>query len=660
MEDVSKRNKAHDLSYEKFCRPEAGGTRAFSYNLVDLSPKENPKDSNHDLGKLYRDTTKILRKIKQTIKEVEDGRKRKIKQYYIGKTYAQTKQKIFDHMNKDTWAKKGIIDRCTRHSKNGYGKGGLVVLTAIPESRIPIQTRLARSLKKTHEDYALALEQQVINHLVFEKADTRVVNQTSNEGKRQMKDTEKTNEQPKEKEHKNADAFLIYMAFSCEGDDEHGITQTTSQEENPVCEKQNKSTRKRSPNTSPSYEKEEAICKKQSLVTSTPINEGDKVNSRKRSPNTSPSCEKEVPVIKRKNQNPDPLQSPLTFQSQGSSFQKMSQGSSFQKMPNPYKQPGCPKKLSKTTTTTKRNNSATNSGISTTAPSKRHKQNYKSSNGSATLNNTNLQLPKSQSVTVTSSSYLETSVKVSGPSDDKILHKHKTSANEKPIHSDRPKISYDKKPKNLYNSNVSHDDRSRQLDKSESSHDNISRPLDRSRMPYDEKQRHSDKPKMPHDRKPKHLNKPNMSVMSHDEKSRQLDKSKMSYDEKPILLDKSHDKTSRPSHKPKMSHDRTSRSLDKYEMTHDEIPRHSHRDKPTFSKLSDNYRQRDSDKTEENQVDLRHPGNKNKTHTMSNDKKPHPSRKTSFIEPDSMDTQGKNKELIKKSIEHQKRETHLK
>ena len=356
-------------------------------------------------------------------------------------------------------------------------------------------------------------------------------------------------------------------------------------------------------------------------------------------------------TLKNIRQNPDPLQSPLTSQSRGSSLQEMS---------NPYKQPGCPKKLSKTTTTTKRNNSATNSGISTTAPSKRHKQNYKSSNGSATLNNTNLQLPKSQSVTVTSSSYLETSVKVSGPSDDKILHKHKTSANEKPIHSDRPKISYDKKPKNLYNSNVSHDDRSRQLDKSELSHDNISRPLDRSRMPYDEKQRHSDKPKMPHDRKPKHLNKPNMSVMSHDEKSRQLDKSKMSYDEKPILLDKSHDKTSRPSHKPKMSHDRTSRSLDKYEMTHDEIPRHSHRDKPTFSKLSDNYRQRDSDKTEENQVDLRHPGNKNKTHTMSNDKKPHSSRKTSFIEPDSMDTQGKNKELIKKSIEHQKRETHLK
>ena len=420
MEDVSKRNKARDLSYEEFCRPEAGGTNAFSYNLVDLSPKENPKDSNHDLGKLYRDTTKILRKIKQTIKEVEDGRKRKIKQYYIGKTYAHkdtSQPEVFDHMNKNTWLKKGIIDRCTHHSKKSYGKGGSVVLTAIPESRIPKQTRLSKL--KTHEDYALALEQQVINHLVFEKADTRVFNQTSNEGKRQMKDTEETDEQPKEKEHKNADAFLIYMAFSCEGDDEHGITQTTSQEENPVCEKPIKSTRKRSPNTSPSYEKE-------------------------------------VPVIKRKNQNPDLLTS-------------------------------------------------------------------------------------------------------------------------------------------------------------------------------------------------------NMSVMSHDGKSRQLDISKVSHDDKP----KSHDKTLRPSHKPKMSHDRTSRSLDKYEMTH-EIPRHSHRDKPTFSKLSDNYRQRDSDKTEENQVDLRHPGNKNKTHTMSNDKKPHPSRKTSFIEPDSMNTQGKNKELIKKSIEHQKRETHLK
>ena len=120
------------------------------------------------------------------------------------------------------------------------------------------------------------MEQQVINHLVFEEADTRVVNQTSNEGKRQMKDlgkTEKTDEQPKEstvKEHKNADAFLIYMAFRCEGDDEYETTQTISQEENPVCEKQTKFTGKRSPNTSLSNAKEVAIKKRkrQSPVTS--------------------------------------------------------------------------------------------------------------------------------------------------------------------------------------------------------------------------------------------------------------------------------------------------------------------------------------------------------------------------------------------------------
>ena len=52
-----------------------------------------------------------------------------------------------------------------------------------------------------------------------------------------------------------------------------------------------------------------------------------------------------------------------------------------------------------TTTTTKRNTSATNSGISTTGPSKKRKKSYESSNGPATLNITNLQLPKSKSVT---------------------------------------------------------------------------------------------------------------------------------------------------------------------------------------------------------------------------------------------------------------------
>ena len=120
-------------------------------------------------------------------------------------------------------------------------------------------------------------------------------------------------------------------------------------------------------------------------------------------------------------QTPDPLQSPLTSQSRGSSFQE-------NLMSNPYKQPvsdikqghtpfnvastststttttrkrKCPSKTknNKTTTTTKQNTLATNSGIPTAGASKRRKQNYKSSDGSATPNITNLQLPKSQSVT---------------------------------------------------------------------------------------------------------------------------------------------------------------------------------------------------------------------------------------------------------------------
>ena len=107
-------------------------------------------------------------------------------------------------------------------------------------------------------------------------------------------------------------------------------------------------------------------------------------------------------TLKNIRQSPDPLQSPLTSQSRGSSFQEMS---------NPYKQPvseqehtpfngaststrkrKCPSKIknNKTTTTTKQNTLATNSDISTTGPSKRRKKNYKGSDGIVTLNIINL------------------------------------------------------------------------------------------------------------------------------------------------------------------------------------------------------------------------------------------------------------------------------
>ncbi len=169
------------------------------YNLAQLNKSDYITDQKQILEKLYN-----------TLEIIEANKKRKVLKYYIGKTYVSKRKKnssgfrTFNNMNPHTWKMKGITSRFNYHSKQSYGKDGMVVLGAVNMSHVPA---ICEETER-QEDYALALEQATINHLRFNKGDKRCANSTSNEGRRKQ-DTKDNN-------FNKTEGFVVYMAFTLE------------------------------------------------------------------------------------------------------------------------------------------------------------------------------------------------------------------------------------------------------------------------------------------------------------------------------------------------------------------------------------------------------------------------------------------------------------
>ena len=212
------------IPFDELCRGEISN---YSFNLVDLVEDEDSEEK----GKMDRDVEKLSKKLKDTIQSLEivsiDHKGSAIQYYYIGKTYICRRKKggcggfqTFNHMNENTWVKKGISGRYQKHSKEIYGHDGLVVLAAITRCALP-RDHLERI---SQEDYALILEQRLTHHLLINERDDRVYNATFSEGRRQRKPQGIDRNTDKDSNEKGAYAYAIYMAFkrekSCKESDE--------------------------------------------------------------------------------------------------------------------------------------------------------------------------------------------------------------------------------------------------------------------------------------------------------------------------------------------------------------------------------------------------------------------------------------------------------
>ena len=141
-------------------------------NLVGKDRNKAKEELRHKLDELFQD--------------LELQTERRIKKYYIGKTFIKQRRRPnnrkkfvkFDPMDPYTWKKNGISSRWGCHKKMEYGRDGLVVLAAVTKNAVPQQCR-----QEVHqEQYALALEQMLLHYYKLDIGDQRLHNDTFTSG----------------------------------------------------------------------------------------------------------------------------------------------------------------------------------------------------------------------------------------------------------------------------------------------------------------------------------------------------------------------------------------------------------------------------------------------------------------------------------------------
>lgn len=164
------------IPFRQLCK----GKEYYSFNLTDLSSERKMKTIRRKLRKQFDST--VLR--------LEQHSRRKIRQLYIGTTYID--KKVFklklNPLMHSTWKKEGIGSRWTKHQKKG---NGMVVLGAVTKETLIRYPHLELN------QFALAIEQELIHHYKIHRKDSRFTNKF-NSGRTPSK---------------NRDGYVIYMTF---------------------------------------------------------------------------------------------------------------------------------------------------------------------------------------------------------------------------------------------------------------------------------------------------------------------------------------------------------------------------------------------------------------------------------------------------------------
>lgn len=144
------------------------------------------------------------------LKDLSQNRNKKIEGFTIGKTYVDKlsdSSDEFDYLDTETWELDGILSRW-RDYREEKDYAGMVILCAVTGDLIPeeIQEYIrqeddAGNVLDAHQNYAIALEQQLIHYYAFVKTDIRLDNKTLNPGT--IKKT-------------IAPAYVVYLAFKLE------------------------------------------------------------------------------------------------------------------------------------------------------------------------------------------------------------------------------------------------------------------------------------------------------------------------------------------------------------------------------------------------------------------------------------------------------------
>ena len=126
---------------------------------------------------------KLKSAAKELLHSIEQRAETPIAEFTIGKSFARKIQnKNFDPSKFNTWIKKGLSDRWRKlYEPEGYN--GLIALCAITREILPLANKGSkRHTLHDQQQYALALEQQLIHFFAYVAQDRRLGNKSLDKG----------------------------------------------------------------------------------------------------------------------------------------------------------------------------------------------------------------------------------------------------------------------------------------------------------------------------------------------------------------------------------------------------------------------------------------------------------------------------------------------
>ena len=162
--------KKGGVDFKTLCK---GEVKNYSFNPANLKSLE-----------VEQIKKKLIVKFDETIQRLEKDSRKKIEQFYIGKTYimqlTQRRRKYikFKTVNHNTWRMDGISERWREHQEKPHGKDGMVVLGVF--TRHTLHKSYRDTVNK--EDFAFAMEQILLHHYRLYHPDKRVGNPSFQSG----------------------------------------------------------------------------------------------------------------------------------------------------------------------------------------------------------------------------------------------------------------------------------------------------------------------------------------------------------------------------------------------------------------------------------------------------------------------------------------------
>lgn len=207
------------VTYEQLLSPDFGQVnKAYAPKLMQIHEEEQEigedQPTSHSIPFTFMETVNSLKRWSNfVLEDIEKRRQTPIEEFVIGKTFARRRRRgrgfqDFDYLNINTWKLEGISSRWGYYKKRGFD--GMVILCAITKKLLPVRDRTIVIAEETegetddsnglmtHQNYVLALEQQLIHYYAFAEQDPRLGNNSLQPGKEELQ---------------NAYAFVVYLAF---------------------------------------------------------------------------------------------------------------------------------------------------------------------------------------------------------------------------------------------------------------------------------------------------------------------------------------------------------------------------------------------------------------------------------------------------------------